>query len=107
MRGSTFGRYTADGKPVGSFCIFDETQNCTDVEMKTFISRIGEGSKLVILGDIDQIDLKLGKGEKCGLEDAIDRLQNIDGIGFVEFTEDDIVRDPFLIEIMKRYKKDI
>jgi len=107
LRGSTFGRYTADGKPVGSFCIFDETQNCTDVEMKTFISRIGEGSKLVILGDIDQIDLKLGKGEKCGLEDAIDRLQNIDGIGFVEFTEDDIVRDPFLIEIMKRYKKDI
>jgi phosphate starvation-inducible PhoH-like protein len=72
--------------------------------MKTFISRMGENSKLVILGDIDQIDLKLMKGEKCGLEDAIDRLSGIPGIGFIEFTEDEIVRDPFLIEIMKRYR---
>jgi phosphate starvation-inducible PhoH-like protein len=72
--------------------------------MKTFISRMGENSKLVILGDIDQIDLKLNKGEKCGLEDAINRLEGIPGIGFIEFTEDEIVRDPFLIEIMKRYK---
>jgi phosphate starvation-inducible PhoH-like protein len=104
LRGSTFGRYTSDGKPVGSFCIFDETQNCTVTEMKTFISRVGESSKLIILGDSDQIDLKLQNGEKCGLDDAISRLQGIDGIGFVEFTEDDIVRDPFLIEIMKRYK---
>jgi len=105
LRGSTFGQYTADGKPVGSFCIFDETQNTTETEMKTFISRMGEESKLVILGDTDQIDLKFSKGELCGLEDAIGRLQNIGKIGFIEFTEDDIVRDPFLIEIMKRYKK--
>ena len=104
VRGSTFGQYTSDGKPVGSFCIFDESQNCTVTEMKTFISRMGENSKLVILGDIDQIDLKLQKGEKCGLEDAIARLTGVEGIGFIEFTEDDIVRDPFLIEIMKRYK---
>lgn len=104
VRGSTFGQYTSDGEPVGSFCIFDESQNCTVTEMKTFISRMGENSKLVILGDIDQIDLKLHRGEKCGLEDAISRFQDIKGIGFVEFSEDDIVRDPFLIEIMKRYK---
>jgi phosphate starvation-inducible PhoH-like protein len=104
LRGSTFGKYTADGKPIGTFCIFDETQNCTITEMKTFISRMGEESKMVILGDSDQIDLKLQKGERCGLEDAIDRLGGIDKIGFVEFTEDDIVRDPFLVEIMKRYK---
>jgi len=104
LRGSTFGKYTADGKPIGTFCIFDETQNCTITEMKTFISRMGEESKMVILGDSDQIDLKLQKGEKCGLEDAIDRLKGIDKIGFIEFTEEDIVRDPFLIEIMKRYK---
>lgn len=104
LRGSTFGRYTADGKPLGTFCIFDETQNCTITEMKTFISRMGEESKMVILGDSDQIDLKLQKGERCGLEDAVIRLKGIDKIGFVQFTEDDIVRDPFLIEIMKRYK---
>jgi phosphate starvation-inducible PhoH-like protein len=66
---------------------------------------MGEESKLVIMGDTDQIDLKLNKNDKCGLDDAWERLQNIDGIGFVEFSEDDIVRDPFLIEIMKRYKQ--
>ena len=104
LRGSTFGQYSADGKAVGSFCIFDESQNCTITEMKTFISRMGEESKLVILGDTDQIDLKLAKGEKCGLDDAISRLSYIPGIGFIEFTEEEIVRDPFLIEIMKRYK---
>lgn len=105
LRGSTFGKWDENGKPVGSFCIFDEAQNCTPIEMKTFISRMGEESKLVIMGDSDQIDLKLNKGEKCGLDDAWDRLQGVDGIGYVEFTEDDIVRDPFLIEIMKRYKQ--
>lgn len=104
LRGSTFGQYTSDGKSIGSFCIFDESQNCTITEMKTFISRMGENSKLVILGDTDQIDIKLAKNEKCGLEDAIERLTDIEGIGYVEFTEDEIVRDPFLIEIMKRYK---
>jgi phosphate starvation-inducible protein PhoH and related proteins len=104
LRGSTFGKWDSSGKPIGSFCIFDEAQNCSIVEMKTFISRMGEESKLVIMGDSDQIDLKLNRNEKCGLDDAWDRLQGIEGIGFIEFTEDDIVRDPFLIEIMKRYK---
>lgn len=104
LRGSTFGTYDASGKPIGSFCIFDEAQNSTVTEMLTFISRMGEESKLVIMGDVDQIDLKLPKGEKSGLEDAINRLTDIDKIGFCEFTEDDVVRDPFLIEIMKRYK---
>jgi phosphate starvation-inducible PhoH-like protein len=105
LRGSTFGKWDKDGHPVGTFCIFDEAQNSSVVEMKTFISRMGEESKLVIMGDSDQIDLKLNKSERCGLDDAWERLQGIKGIGFVEFTEDDIVRDPFLIEIMKRYKK--
>lgn len=104
LRGSTFGKWDSTGKPVGSFCIFDEAQNCSIVEMKTFISRMGEESKLVIMGDSDQIDLKLNKGEKCGLDDAWDRLQGVPGIGFIEFSEEDIVRDPFLVEIMKRYK---
>jgi len=106
LRGSTFGKYTPDGKPIGTFCIFDESQNSSITEMKTFISRMGEESKLVILGDSDQIDLKLNKGEKCGLEDAITRLQHIQGIGVIEFFEEDIVRDPFLIEIMKAYKNE-
>ena len=104
LRGSTFGTYDNNGNPVGSFCIFDEAQNSTIVEMKTFISRMQTETKLVIMGDSDQIDLKFAKGEKSGLEDAIQRFSGIPGIGFVTFDEDDIVRDPFLVEIMKRYK---
>jgi len=104
LRGSTFNTLGPDGNPIGSIVILDESQNTTIHEMKTFISRMGEGSKLIILGDPEQIDIKLMKGEKCGLVDAIDRLMGISGIGLVEFNDDDIVRDPFLIEIMKRYK---
>ena len=66
---------------------------------------MGEESKLVILGDTNQSDLRLTNGTKNGLTDAIDRLQNIDKIGFIKFTSDDIVRDPFLTEIIKRYEK--
>ena len=105
VRGSTFGSYDSNGKPVGSYCLFDEAQNTTIEEMKTFISRMGEETKLVILGDPDQIDLKFKANEKCGLVDAIERLDGIAGIAKFEFDEDDIVRDPLLIEIMKRYKK--
>ena len=104
MRGATFGRYDADGNPIGQVVIMDEAQNMTASEMKTFISRMGENSKLIIIGDPDQIDLKLMYGELCGLNDAINRLSDMESITLVEFDEDDIVRDPFLIEIMKRYK---
>lgn len=104
MRGNTFGTNDIDGNPRGAFCILDESQNCTVKDMKLFLSRMGEGSKLVIMGDIDQTDLKLGRGELTGLEDAFTILYDIKGIDFVAFSEDDIVRDPLLIDIMKRYK---
>ena len=105
MRGSTFGSYSEDGSPIGNVCIFDEAQNCTAKEMKAFISRMGEGTKLIIIGDSDQIDIKLAYDEYCGLDDAIYKLADLPGISVIEFDEDDIVRDPFLIEIMKRYKE--
>lgn len=104
IRGITLGRYDVNGDPIGAICILDEAQNTTVAEMKTFISRMGEGTKLVIMGDSEQIDLRLYDNEKCGLDDAIDRLYGIDMINLIEFNEDEIVRDPFLIEIMKRYK---
>ena len=104
MRGVTYGEQREDGTPVGSICIFDEAQNSTVGEMKTFISRMGENSKLVILGDPDQIDLKLMYNEICGLNDAVNKLHDLQSIALIEFDEDDSVRDPFLIEIMKRYK---
>lgn len=104
LRGSTFGTYDNNGNPIGSFCIFDEAQNTTITELKTFISRIGENTKIVICGDLDQIDIKLNKNEISGFQHAWDILQGIDGIGFIEFNEDDIVREKLLIDIMKRYK---
>ncbi len=59
---------------------------------------------MVILGDIEQCDIRLPNGEMNALEDAVERFRGMDNIGLIEFTEDDIVRDPFLIEIMKRYR---
>jgi phosphate starvation-inducible protein PhoH and related proteins len=104
IRGATFGDVDQNGDPVGIFCILDEAQNLTTMELKTYISRLGEGSKMVILGDIEQCDIRLPNGQKNGLEDAVERFIGMDGVGLIEFTEDDIVRDPFLIDIMKRYK---
>ncbi len=106
MRGDTFGEYTEKNEAIGYVAIMDEAQNTTVSEMKTFISRMGENSKLIILGDSDQVDIQksLGRNEKNGLDDSFDRFTGIDGIEFIEFNEDDIVRDKFLIEIMKRYK---
>jgi len=105
VRGATFGNYDENGNPIGSICILDECQNLTIHQLKTYISRLGENSKMVILGDIEQIDIKLKNNEKCGLEDAINRFKEFDGIGIVTFDEEDIVRDKFLIDIMKKYKK--
>lgn len=106
MRGNTFGGINPDGSPSGFFVIADEMQNSTIREMKLLISRLGEGSTMVIMGDTDQVDLKLGRNEKNGLDDAVNRLSDIKGVGNIQFLDDDIVRDPFLIEIMKRYKSD-
>lgn len=104
IRGATFGEYDSEGKPVGWFVILDESQNTSVSEIKTFLSRMGENTKLVILGDSDQMDVKFRHPEINGLDDAFERFKDIDGIKFVEFNENDIVRDKFLIEIMKRYK---
>lgn len=95
MRGNTFKN---------SIAILDEAQNTTPKGMKLFISRKGSTSKLIILGDSDQSDLELRKGEISGLQDAFERFKNLSKVAFVEFTEDDIVRDDLLIQVMKRYK---
>ena len=104
MRGLTFDNLDESGKSLGAIVILDESQNTNVHEMKTFISRMGEDCKLIIMGDIEQSDLKLSHSDKNGLKDAIDRFQDMENIGYIEFTDDDIVRDPFLIEIMKRYR---
>lgn len=96
IRGNTFRK---------SVSILDEAQNTTPMAMKLFVSRIGHNSKMIIIGDTDQTDLMLRKGEIHGLEDAFNRFKGVKGVGFFEFTEEDIVRSEILIELMKRYKR--
>lgn len=104
IRGNTFGKIDDDGNASGTFCIFDECQNFYPSEVKAILSRLGEESKIILLGDLGQCDLKLKDNEINGLQDAVNRFKDMEGVGYFEFTEDDIVRDKFLIDIMKRYK---
>jgi len=86
-----------------SFVILDEAQNTTSEQMKMFLTRLGFDSKAVITGDITQIDLPNGK--TSGLVEAIGILRSIDGIGFVEFSDRDIVRHPLVQKIISAYDK--
>lgn len=86
-----------------AFIILDEAQNSTKEQMKMFLTRIGFGSKVVITGDITQIDLP--KKEQSGLVEAIKVLRNIEGISFVWFKEEDVVRHPIVARIIKAYEE--
>ncbi|WP_166243729.1 PhoH family protein [Paenibacillus turpanensis] len=84
-----------------SFIILDEAQNTTPEQMKMFLTRLGFGSKMVITGDVTQIDLPRGKSS--GLIEAKRILQNIDEIGFVIFAEQDVVRHSLVQKIIVAY----
>lgn len=86
-----------------SFVILDEAQNTTSEQMKMFLTRLGYSSKAVITGDITQIDLP--DGVKSGLVEAKDILRDIDGISFILFSDQDVVRHPLVQEIIKAYEK--
>lgn len=105
MRGETFGTYDSNGNPIGSVCILDEAQNTTVKEIKTFITRMGENTKLIICGDPKQVDIKLNKNEKNGFDYCWEYLRDIKFIDFMEFTNEDIVREPLLIEILNKFEK--
>lgn len=87
-----------------SFIILDEAQNTTAEQMKMFLTRLGFGSKMVITGDVTQIDLPRGK--KSGLVEAKTILQDIEEIGFVHFAEQDVVRHSLVQKIIVAYQKD-
>lgn len=96
LRGKTFD---------DSIIIVDESENFNKQEMLLILTRIGRNSKMVFLGDnmqIDRRDIKKS-GEKCGLDYAIETLKDIDDIGMLEFTEDDIVRNPIITDILKKW----
>jgi phosphate starvation-inducible protein PhoH and related proteins len=85
-----------------SIVILDEAQNCTAMQMKMFLTRLGEGSKMIITGDPTQIDLP--PGQSSGLADALDVLQGVEGIAHVAFTRADVVRHPLVGRIIEAYE---
>ena len=84
-----------------AFIILDEAQNASIAQMKMFLTRMGIGSKIVVAGDITQIDLP--SHQKSGLVDAMHRLRNVEGFQSVELTEADIVRHRLVQEIVRAY----
>ncbi|MBQ6896357.1 MAG: PhoH family protein [Oscillospiraceae bacterium] len=86
-----------------SFIILDEAQNTTKEQMKMFLTRMGNGSKIVVTGDVTQIDLPADK--KSGLKDAISILKNIDDIAIIRLSEKDVVRHKLVQDIVRAYEK--
>lgn len=85
-----------------SFVILDEAQNTTSEQMKMFLTRLGYASKAIITGDITQIDLP--EGTRSGLVEAKEILSHIEGIAFMMFTDQDVVRHPLVQDIIRAYE---
>ncbi len=94
MRGRTLGN---------AFVILDEAQNTTPMQMKMFLTRLGEGGRMVITGDISQIDLP--SGTKSGLREALEILKGVEGVRFVTFSHADVVRHPLVSRIIQAYDR--
>ena len=94
MRGRTLSR---------AFVVLDEAQNATTMQMKMFLTRLGEGSRMVITGDRSQVDLP--RGVFSGLHDAEKLLKGIDDISFNYFTSKDVVRHPLVAKIIDAYDR--
>lgn len=86
-----------------AFIILDEAQNTTSEQMKMFLTRMGMGSKVIITGDITQIDLP--DQRKSGLVEASKVLNDVEGIGFANLSRRDVVRHPLVMSVIKAYEK--
>ena len=86
-----------------AFVILDEAQNTTAAQMKMFLTRIGRGSRVVVTGDISQIDLP--RGVRSGLIEALRILQNLEEISIIEFSDVDVVRHPLVSAIIRAYAR--
>ena len=84
-----------------SYIILDEAQNTTAMQMKMFLTRLGENSRMVVTGDVTQIDLP--SHQKSGLVDALEKVEHIKSIGIMRFSEKDVVRHPLVAEVLKAY----
>jgi phosphate starvation-inducible PhoH-like protein len=85
-----------------SFIILDEAQNTTPEQMKMFLTRIGFGSKVVVTGDVTQVDVPGGRSGLSGLEET---LNGIDGLAFVRLTSRDVVRHRIVQDIVDAYER--
>jgi phosphate starvation-inducible protein PhoH and related proteins len=85
-----------------AFVILDEAQNTTPVQMKMFLTRLGEGSRMVVTGDPTQVDLP--PGARSGLADALEALRGVDEVAIVRFTEKDVVRHQLVARIVGAYE---
>jgi phosphate starvation-inducible PhoH-like protein len=86
-----------------AFVILDEAQNTTPVQMKMFLTRLGENARMAVTGDLSQIDLPAGA--HSGLRDAIDTLAGVEGVAMIEFTDADVVRHPLVTRIVRAYDR--
>ncbi|EHD14550.1 PhoH family protein [Commensalibacter intestini A911] len=86
-----------------AYVILDEAQNTTTAQMKMFLTRLGPGSRMVITGDVSQIDLP--SNIKSGLKDAVETLEGIPGIEIMRFQAQDVVRHPLVSRIVRAYDK--
>ena len=85
-----------------AFVIIDEAQNTTPVQMKMVLTRLGQDSRMVITGDMSQVDLP--SGQQSGLADAVSKLRGVKGVGMSELTGEDVVRHPVVARILKAYE---
>lgn len=86
-----------------AFVILDEAQNTTPMQMKMFLTRLGENSRMVVNGDLSQVDLP--RGVVSGLRDALDTLKGVGSIGAVTFSANDVVRHGLVAKIVKAYEE--
>jgi phosphate starvation-inducible PhoH-like protein len=85
-----------------AFVILDEAQNTTPVQMKMFLTRLGEGSRMVVTGDPTQVDLPAGA--RSGLAEALETLSDVEGIVTVRLTHRDVVRHELVARIVRAYE---
>ena len=85
-----------------AFVILDEAQNTTPMQIKMFLTRLGENSRMVVTGDPSQVDLP--PGARSGLRDAIEILDGVEGVTFVRFSDVDVVRHPLVVTVVRAYE---
>ena len=85
-----------------SIVVLDEAQNATSPQIKTFLTRIGQGSKFIVNGDLMQSDIR----KENGLDDAVKRFTGVKRVGFSQFDLEDVVRHPIVAELLTRYQDD-